>query len=230
MKPSGQKRVAVYARVSTLDQDCAPQLDDLRRFAAQRFGEQREYVDTGVSGAQRRRPQLDALLAEARRRRFDVVLVWKFDRFARSVKHLVDSLEEFRALGIDFVSYTEGVDTTTPTCQLLFHIVGAVAQFERDLIGERVRAGIAHAKAIGKRIGRPRAPIDASAVLSLRAQGRSLRQIASALSLPVSRVRRALAASRAIPKAESGRDLDGVTRSSSQPLESSQPEGAQHGA
>ncbi len=175
-----------------MDQDCGPQLDDLRRFAAQRFGDCREYVDAGVSGAQRRRPQLDALMAGARRRRFDAVLVWKFDRFARSVKHLVDSLEEFRALGIDFVSYTEGVDTTTPTGQLLFHIVGAVAQFERDLIAERVRAGIAHAKAMGKRIGRPRAPIDTSAVATLRAQGQSLREIAKALSVPVSRVRRAL--------------------------------------
>jgi DNA invertase Pin-like site-specific DNA recombinase len=97
-------------------------------------------------------------------------------------------------LGIDFVSYTEGVDTTTPTGQLLFHIVGAVAQFERDLIAERVRAGIAHARAMGKRIGRPRAPIDAPAVASLRAQGQSLRQIARNLGVPVSRVRRALVA------------------------------------
>ena len=193
MRQNTQKTVAVYARVSTLDQDCAPQLDDLRRFAAQRFGERHEYVDVGVSGAQRRRPQLDTLMADARRRRFDVVLVWKFDRFARSVKHLVDSLEEFQALGIDFISYTEGVDTTTPTGQLLFHIVGAVAQFERDLIAERVRAGIAHARAMGKRIGRPRAPIDARVVEALRTQGYSLRQIAKTLGVPVSRVRRALA-------------------------------------
>ena len=193
MRQNTQKTVAVYARVSTLDQDCAPQLDDLRRFAEQRFGERHEYVDVGVSGAQRRRPQLDTLMADARRRRFDVVLVWKFDRFARSVKHLVDSLEEFRALGIDFISYTEGVDTTTPTGQLLFHIVGAVAQFERDLIAERVRAGIAHARAMGKRIGRPRAPIDARVVEALRTQGYSLRQIAKTLGVPVSRVRRALA-------------------------------------
>ena len=192
MSQKGQKTVALYARVSTLDQDCAPQLDELRRFAAQRFGQRHEYVDVGVSGTQRRRPELDRLMAEARRRRFDVVLVWKFDRFARSLKHLIDSLEEFRALGIDFISYTEGVDTTTPSGQLLFHVVGAVAQFERDLIAERVRAGIAHARAMGKRIGRPRAPIDANAVAKLRAQGYSLRQIAKSLSVPVSRVRRAL--------------------------------------
>jgi DNA invertase Pin-like site-specific DNA recombinase len=131
-------------------------------------------------------------MADARKKRFDVVLVWKFDRFARSLKHLIDSLEDFGALGIDFVSYTEGVDTTTPSGRLLFHMVGAVAQFERDLIAERVRAGIAHAKAIGKRIGRPPAEIDVGQVRSLRARALSLRKIARILNVPVSRVRRAL--------------------------------------
>jgi DNA invertase Pin-like site-specific DNA recombinase len=188
------KTAALYARVSTIDQSCELQLEDLRRCASQRFDRCYEFVDEGVSGTQRRRPQLDALMNSAHERRFDVVLVWKFDRFARSVKHLVDSLAEFRALGIDFVSYTEGVDTTTPTGQLLFHIVGAVAQFERDLIAERVRAGIAHARALGKRIGRPRAEIDVERVTGLRRQGKSFRQIALALCVPVSRVRRALAA------------------------------------
>jgi DNA invertase Pin-like site-specific DNA recombinase len=108
------------------------------------------------------------------------------------LKHLIDSLEDFGALGIDFVSYTEGVDTTTPSGRLLFHMVGAVAQFERDLIAERVRAGIAHAKAIGKRIGRPPAEIDVSQVRSLRDRALSLRKIAKVLNVPVSRVRRAL--------------------------------------
>jgi DNA invertase Pin-like site-specific DNA recombinase len=175
-----------------LDQNCEVQLQDLRRYAGQRFARCDEYIDTGVSGTQRRRPQLDALMQAARKRRFDVVLVWKFDRFARSLKHLIDSLEEFRALGIDFISYTEGIDTTTPTGQLLFHVVGAVAQFERDLIAERVRAGIAHARAMGKRIGRPRVQIDVNSVTRLRQQGRSLREIARTLDIPVSRVRRAL--------------------------------------
>lgn len=193
-----KKTVALYARVSTLDQSCAMQLEDLRRYAA-RFGRSYEYVDVGVSGAQRRRPQLDSLMKDARKRLFDVVLVWKFDRFARSVKHLVDSLEEFTALNIDFISYTEGIDTTTPSGELLFHVMGAVAQFERDLIAERVRAGIAHARAMGKRIGRPRAEIDVAHVRSLRAQGKSLRQIARALEVPVSRVRRALVVEAAKP-------------------------------
>lgn len=188
---ASKKTVALYARVSTVDQSCDMQLDDLRRYAT-RFGCSREYVEVGVSGAQRHRPQLDALIKDAHKRLFDVVLVWKFDRFARSVKHLVDSLEEFRALGIDFISYTEGIDTTTPSGELLFHIMGAVAQFERDLIAERVRAGIAHAKAMGKRIGRPPALIDSVRVRNLRTQGLSLRKIAEGLNVPVSRVRRAL--------------------------------------
>lgn len=192
MNDWSKKTVALYARVSTLDQSCAMQLEDLRRYVA-RFGRSYEYVEIGVSGAQRRRPQLDALMKDARKRLFDVVLVWKFDRFARSVKHLVDSLEEFRALGIDFISFTEGVDTTTPSGELLFHIMGAVAQFERDLIAERVRAGIAHARAMGKRIGRPRADIDVEQARHLRSQGHSLRKVAQVLDVPVSRVRRALA-------------------------------------
>ncbi len=187
------KTVALYARVSTSEQSCDLQLEDLRRYARQRFATVHEYVDVGVSGAQRHRPSLDALMADARKRRCDVVLVWKFDRFARSVKHLIDSLEEFHALGIDFISYTEGVDTTTPTGQLVFHLLGAVAQFERDLIAERVRAGIAHARAMGKRIGRPRAEIDTARAVALRKAGKSLRGIAKELAVPVSRVRRALA-------------------------------------
>jgi DNA invertase Pin-like site-specific DNA recombinase len=186
------RTVALYARVSTLDQNCDLQLADLRRYAHQRFSRCSEYVDQGVSGTQRHRPALDNLMKDARKRLFDVVLVWKFDRFARSLKHLIDSLEEFRSLGIDFISFTESIDSTTPSGQLLFHVVGAVAQFERDLIAERVRAGLAHARAMGKHIGRPRAEIDQERVGSLRSQGKSLRAIARALEVPVSRVRRAL--------------------------------------
>ncbi len=192
MKDEKTKTVALYARVSTLDQNCDLQLADLRRYVSQRFSRAYEYVDQGVSGAQRRRPALDNLMTDARKRMFDVVLVWKFDRFARSLKHLMDSLEEFGTLGIDFVSFTEGIDTTTPSGQLLFHIVGAVAQFERDLIAERVRAGLAHARAMGKHIGRPRAKVDVQQVRILRNRGMSLRSIGRTLDVPVSRVRRAL--------------------------------------
>jgi DNA invertase Pin-like site-specific DNA recombinase len=193
MNEEPKKVAALYARVSTLDQNCEVQLEDLRRYAVKRFARYSEYTDTGVSGTQRHRPQLDALIKDARKRSFDVVLVWKFDRFARSLKHLIESLHEFNALGIDFISLTEGIDTTTPVGQLLFHIVGAVAQFERDLIAERVRAGMAHARAMGKRIGRPRIPVDKEQIVKLRSQPMSLRRIAVALSIPVSRVRRALA-------------------------------------
>ena len=128
----------------------------------------------------------------ARKRLFDAVVVWKFDRFGRSLKHLLDSLEEFHALGIDFISLTEGIDTTTPTGQLLFGIFGAVAQFERELIVERVRAGIAHARSLGKQIGRPRVYVDADQVIRLRGEGLSLRHIGRKLDIPISRVRRAL--------------------------------------
>ena len=194
MEQNPRKVAALYARVSTLDQNCEVQLEDLRRYAGKRFASYCEYTDAGVSGTQRHRPQLDALMRDARRRLFDVVLVWKFDRFARSLKHLIESLDEFSALGIDFISLTEGVDTTTPAGQLLFHIVGAVAQFERDQIAERVRAGMAHARSLGKHIGRPRAKVDVEAVRNLRSQGKSLRNIAMTLGVPISRVRRALAA------------------------------------
>lgn len=184
------KSCALYARVSTLDQHAGMQLEELRRFATKRFDEAIEYVDEGVSGIQRRRPALDRLLADARKRRFDVVLAWKFDRFARSLKHLIDALEEFRSLGIDFISLTEGIDTTTPSGQLLFHVVGAVAQFERDLISEHVCAGLAHARAMGRRIGRPPNAVDGEAVRRLRAEGKSLRAIAAILNTSLSAVRR----------------------------------------
>jgi DNA invertase Pin-like site-specific DNA recombinase len=129
----------------------------------------------------------------ARKRLFGAVVVWRFDRFGRSLKHLLDSLEEFHTLGTDFISLTEGIDTTTPTGQLLFGIFGAVAQFERALIVERVRAGIAHARSMGKQIGRPRVHVDADQVIRLRREGMSLRHIGRKLDIPVSRVRRALA-------------------------------------
>src|SRR5713226_2783789 len=120
MEQNPRKVAALYARVSTLDQNCEVQLEDLRRFASKRFARHSECTDVGVSGTQRHRPQLDALMRDARKHLFDVVLVWKFDRFARSLKHLIESLDEFSALGIDFISMTEGVDTTTPAGQLLF--------------------------------------------------------------------------------------------------------------
>ena len=132
------------------------QLRELREYCQQRgWSCAGEFVDRGVSGSKDSRPELNRLVMDAKRRRFDVVLVWKFDRFARSLRHLVTALEEFKRLGIDFVSATEGVDTTIPSGELVFQIFGAIAQFERALISERVKSGIAEAKRNGKRIGRP---------------------------------------------------------------------------
>ncbi len=132
-----------------------------------------EYVDVGIFGAKEKRPKLDRMMADAHRRRFDAVMVWKFDRFARSVSHLLRALETFRALGIEFVSLSEHVDTSTPRGKMVFTVLGAVAELERSLIVERVKAGLRNARAKGKRLGRPRKLVDAARIAILRAQGRS---------------------------------------------------------
>jgi DNA invertase Pin-like site-specific DNA recombinase len=142
-----------------------------------------EYVDVGISGAKERRPELDRLVADAHRRRFDVVICWKFDRFARSVSHLLRALETFKALGIEFVSLSEQVDTTTPTGKMIFTVLGAVAELERSLIAERVRAGLRNARAKGKRLGRPTKQIDAAQIVVLRAEGVPWRRIGEMLGV-----------------------------------------------
>jgi DNA invertase Pin-like site-specific DNA recombinase len=150
------------------------------------------YVDT-VSGSKDRRPELDRLMADAHRRRFDVVAVWKFDRFARSVSHLLRALETFNALGIAFASLTEQVDTTTPAGKMVFTVLGAVAELERSLIVERVRAGLRNARAKGRKLGRPRMILDAPKIARLRAQGRTVREIATELGYSRSLVHKTLA-------------------------------------
>ena len=183
-------RVGIYARVSTKDQSCEMQMRDLRAYCAARgFTIIREYIDIGQSGAKDSRPQLNELMADARKRKFDSILVWRFDRFARSTKHLLLSLEEFRSLGIQFISYQENVDTTTPLGQALFTIVSAVAQLERDLIRERVSAGVRNARASGKQLGRPRRIVNQSEIVQLRTAGASLRQIAEKLGIGYGTVR-----------------------------------------
>jgi len=154
-----------------------------------------EYIDIGISGTKERRPELDRLIAEAHRRRFDAVIVWRFDRFARSVSHLLRALETFKALGIEFVSLSEQVDTSTPTGKMIFTVLGAVAELERSLIVERVRAGLRNAKAKGKHLGRPRVAVDASKIAVLRASGLSWAKIADELGLGEGTVRRSAAAS-----------------------------------
>ena len=183
-------RTAIYARVSTKDQSCDMQMRDLRAYcAACGFTVTREYIDIGQSGAKDSRPELNELMADARKRKFDSILVWRFDRFARSTKHLLLALEEFRSLGIQFVSYQENIDTSSALGQALFTIVSAVAQLERDLIRERVSAGIRNARANGKKFGRPKSGVDRDRILELKAQGHSLRQIATILGVGYGTVR-----------------------------------------
>src|SRR5689334_15645590 len=186
-------RTAIYARVSTKDQSCDLQLRDLRAYCAARgFSLLREYVDVGESGAKDSRPQLNELMAAARKRQIDAVLVWRFDRFARSTKHLLLALEEFRSLGVQFFSYQENIDTSSPLGQALFTIVSAVAQLERDIIRERVSAGIRNARAKGRKFGRPIRVVDQDRILQLREEGASLRQIAENLGVGYGTIRERL--------------------------------------
>lgn len=171
-------RVAVYARVSTSDQSTDMQLHDLRGYSKARgWKVQGEYIDHGISGAKRERPQLGALMDGAKKRKFDCVLVWRFDRFARSTSHLLEALETFRGLGIDFVSFNENVDTTSPMGKCLFSILSAIAELERSIIRERVVAGIQRAKAKGTRFGRP-LKIDRAKIRELLKTGLSMAAVA----------------------------------------------------
>lgn len=189
-------RVAIYARVSTGEQNPELQLRELREHAERRgFLLHREYVDQASGDVRRRRrvPEFDALMADARRRRFDCVLVWKYDRFARSLGALIAALQEFHDLGVDFISHTQAIDTTTPMGRLFFHVIGSFAEFEREVIVERVRAGLANARAKGKRLGRPvRDPGARERVVALKGEGLSLRQIAVRERLSPSGVRKML--------------------------------------
>jgi DNA invertase Pin-like site-specific DNA recombinase len=170
------------------------QLGELRAYCDRRGWQiAGEYVDHGISGSKERRPSLDRLLADCRRRRVDAVVVYRYDRFARSLRQLVNALEDFRALGIDFVSLHEGVDTSTPNGRLVFGIFASIAEFERELIRDRVRSGIAAAKAKGKRIGRPKTAVDASTLAVLRAQGHSWRMIAQETGVSLGTVYRVAA-------------------------------------
>src|SRR5246127_1671783 len=186
-----QVHAAIYARVSTINagQDPTLQTRELQEYCERRgwviFD---TYVDNGFSGKKDSRPQLNRMMQDAHERRFDVVVVWRFDRFARSVSHLLRALETFGALGIQFASLCEQVDTSTPTGKMVFTVLGAVAKLERNLIVERVRAGLRHARAKGKRLGRPRKSVDAAEIKSLRAAGQSWRTIARKTGVSVGTV------------------------------------------
>jgi DNA invertase Pin-like site-specific DNA recombinase len=191
-------RAAIYARVSTVGHGQSPemQLNELREHCVRRGWEiAGEYVDIGISGTKEKRPELDRLMSDAHRRRFDAVVVWKFDRFARSVSHLLRALESFKAQGIEFVSFSEQLDTSTPAGKLVFTILGAVAELERSLIVERVKAGLRNARAKGKKLGRPRVYPDQRRIATLRAEGLSWAKIAERLGVGEGTVYRAAQAS-----------------------------------
>lgn len=179
-------KAAIYARVSTTNhqQDPEMQLRELREYCQRRgWTVTGEYVDRGISGAKDSRPELDRLMKDATRKRFDVVAVWKFDRFARSVSHLLRALETFGSLGIAFASLSEAIDTSTPAGKMVFTVLGAVAELERSLIAERVRGGLRNAKAKGRKLGRPGTSVTSAQVAALRQQGMSLRGVAGQLGI-----------------------------------------------
>ena len=191
------EKVAIYARVSTLDkgQDTELQLSDLRTYAGARGWQVfKEYVDVGQSGSKEQRPAFNQLMEDARKRKIDIVLVWRLDRFGRSLKHLIVSLDELKTLGVGFVSFKESLDFTTPTGRLMFHLLGAFSEFEKELIRERVKAGVAHARSKGKRLGRcPK--IDEKllrTVADMRSKGLSIRGISRELGVSKSLVHKSL--------------------------------------
>jgi DNA invertase Pin-like site-specific DNA recombinase len=188
-------KAAIYTRVSTLDQNPTTQLLDLQQLASQRgFTVVKTYVDHGISGTKSRRPGLDEMLHDARRHQFDVVLVWAADRLARSVKHFVDILAELDHLKIGFISYREQIDTGGPLGKAIMTIVAAIAELERSLIVERVKAGLRRARLEGRRLGRKPLDLDKNAIIGDRARGLSFRRIAKLHQISTATVRRVLRA------------------------------------
>jgi DNA invertase Pin-like site-specific DNA recombinase len=210
------KRAALYMRVSTVDQHPETQLHDLRSLAAQRGFEIVHTYSDKISGTKARRPGLDQLLADARRGHFEIVIVWAFDRLARSVRHLIEVLDELNRLGIEFISFRENIDTGGPLGRAIVVIVGAIAELERNLIVERVRAGMRRARLEGRHIGRPALDIDRNAILRHRAHGQSLGQIAKTFRISRTTVARVL--KEAVPK--------GFTPTLPQPHENRPPDRA----
>jgi DNA invertase Pin-like site-specific DNA recombinase len=183
MPSTPTRTAAIYARVSTGEQSVEMQLNELIRFCEARGWQIRRYFDAGISGAKEHRPRLDQLWTDARSRAIDVVVVYRFDRFARSTCQLVNALHEFDSLGIQFVSLHENVGTTTPNGRLVFTIFAAIAEFERELIRQRVKSGLAAARARGQRLGRPPVFVPKARIDQLRAEGQSWRAIAKDLGL-----------------------------------------------
>lgn len=193
-----KKRVALYARVSTSDkgQDPNLQLIPIKEYCkAREWQVAGEYIDIGQSGAKDRRPALDRLLNDARKRKIDCIIVWKLDRWGRSLKNLINSLSELQSLGVAFVSYQENIDMSTPAGKMMFHIIGAMAEFERELIRERVKAGIENARRKGRRFGRkPIPPIDHKKIIDvyLSDKSQSIRNIAKKINMNYGTVNKTL--------------------------------------
>jgi DNA invertase Pin-like site-specific DNA recombinase len=181
-------RAALYLRVSTVGQDPTNQAIELRGYCAARGWAATEYTDAGVSGATEKRPALDRLVADARRRKLDVVVVWSLDRLGRSLRHLIQLLDGFQTVGVGFISLREGLDGTTAAGRLQWQIIGAIAEFERARIAERVKAGLARARTQGKRLGRPRAFVPVERLQ--KASSGSIDDAARALSVSRSTIKR----------------------------------------
>jgi putative DNA-invertase from lambdoid prophage Rac len=193
--PSSTTRTVIYARVSTTDQNCEMQVRELREYATRRgWNICDEYLDTGWSGAKANRPELDRLMQDASLRRFDAVLVWKLDRFGRSVRNCLDGIESLRSHGVRFLAVSQSIDTdeSNPTSRLLLHILASVAEFEREMIRERVCAGVRNAKRNGKQLGRKRVVFNREKVRQMHLAGASVREISSALQVGKGTIQRYL--------------------------------------
>jgi DNA invertase Pin-like site-specific DNA recombinase len=184
----------VYCRVSRLDQNPQLQEHEAKELVGRRGWDLTEvYLDHGVSGSREKRPELDRLLADAKKRKFDILVVWRSDRFFRSLRHMVNTLADLDAIGVRFVSVTEPFDGTTPQGQLLIHLVSAFSEFERQILIERTKAGLAAAKRRGARLGRPRVVVDRDRAKKLQGEGWSIRKIALNMKVGIGTVQRALA-------------------------------------
>jgi len=193
---------AIYARVSTMDQSCKMQLTELNAYNERSGWQTVEYVDEGVSGAKRSRPALDRLMKDAQLKKFDAVICWKLDRFGRSMIHLIENVQQLDRLGIRFIAPSQGIDTDqkSPTGRLILHILAALAEFERELIRERVKAGVAEAQRQGKHCGRPKRVFRKDEAVRLRKEGLSWRQLEKVMAVPQATLRARL---QTVPKVPS---------------------------
>lgn len=191
-------KTAIYARVSTADkgQDVDLQLNDLRSYAKARgWSVCNEYIDRGQSGVKDRRPALDSLMEECRKRKIDSIIVWRLDRFGRSLKHLINTIDELRHLNVSFVSYHENLDFTSSTGLLLFHLLGAFAEFERNILKDRVKAGLANARTKGRKLGRPGKDVDLATIVELKHSGKTIREISKEMGVSIGLVHKTLSKS-----------------------------------